>query len=165
MKSQLKVNDKLWKEIKAQFPKIDKAVVKTGIQSNAGENEGVSIAEYAAFNEFGTRTIPERPFMRKTFDDNLANWNKLVERLFKGILGGKLDVKFAFETLGEQTQNDMQDTITKGGFAPNSDLTINGGWMKSPSGKSFYVKGKGSNRPLIDGGAMIGAITFEVEGV
>jgi len=29
----------------------------------------------------------------------------------------------------------------------------------------FYVKGKGSNRPLIDGGAMIGAIRYEVEGV
>ena len=165
MKSQLKVNDKLWKEIKAQFPKIDKAVVKTGIQSDAGENEGVSIAEYASFNEFGTRTIPERPFMRKTFDDNLANYNKLIERLFKGMLGGKLDAKMAFKILGQQTEDDMKNTITTGNFKPNSDITINGGWMRSPSGKPFYVKGKGSNRPLIDGGAMIGAITFEVEGV
>ena len=150
MKSQLKVNDKLWKEIKAQFPKIDKAVVKTGIQSNSGENEGVSIAEYAAFNEFGTRTIPERPFMRKTFDDNLANYNKLIERLFKGMLGGKLDAKMAFSILGQQTEDDMKNTIMTGNFAPNSDYTI---------------AKKGSSRPLIDTGTMRNSIRYEVENV
>ena len=165
MKSQLKVNNKLWKEIKAQFPKIDKAVVKTGIQSDAGENEGVSIAEYASFNEFGTRTIPERPFMRKTFDDNLANYNKLIERLFKGMLGGKLDAKFAFDTLGQQTEKKKKNTITSGNFKPNSDITINGGWIRTSSGKPFYVKGKGSSRPLIDEGTLIDNIRYEVEGV
>ena len=150
MKSQLKVNDKLWKEIKAQFPKIDKAVVKTGIQSNAGENEGVSIAEYAAFNEFGTRTIPERPFMRKTFDDNLANYNKLIERLFKGMLGGKLDSKMAFKILGQQTEDDMKNTIMTGNFKSNADST---------------VAKKGSSRPLIDTGTMRNSIRYEVENV
>ena len=165
MKSQLKVNDKLWKEIKAKIPQIDKVVVKTGIQSNAGENGGVSIAEYAAFNEFGTRTIPERPFMRKTFDDNISNWNALTERLLKGILDNKIDVKSAFELLGEKTQNDMKDTITSGNFEKNSDITINGGWMKSPSGKTFYVKGKGDKRPLIDTGTMLNSIRYEVENV
>lgn len=150
MKSTLKVNDKLWKEIKAQFPKIDKAVVKTGIQSDAGENEGVSIAEYAAFNEFGTRTIPERPFMRKTFDDNLANYNKLIERLFKGMLSGKLDAKFAFDTLGQQTEDDMKDTITNGNFTANAQSTIDK---------------KGSSSPLIDTGTMRNSIRYEVENV
>jgi len=150
MKSTLKVNDKLWKEIKAQFPKIDKAVVKTGIQSDAGENEGVSIAEYAAFNEFGTRNIDERPFMRKTFDDNLANYNKLIERLFKGMLGGKLDAKFAFNTLGQQTEDDMKDTITNGKFTANAQSTIDK---------------KGSSSPLIDTGTMRNSIRYEVEGI
>ena len=150
MKSQLKVNDKLWKEIKAQFPKIDKAVVKTGIQSDAGENEGVSIAEYAAFNEFGTRTIPERPFMRKTFDDNLANYNKLIERLFKGMLDGKLDAKMAFKILGQQTEDDMKNTIMTGNFKPNS---------------AYTVAKKGSSRPLIDTGTMRNSIRYEVENV
>lgn len=150
MKSTLKVNDKLWQEIKAQFPKIDKAVVKTGIQSDAGENEGVSIAEYAAFNEFGTRIIPERPFMRKTFDDNLANYNKLIERLFKGMLGGKLDAKMAFKILGQQTEDDMKNTILTGNFTPNSAYTI---------------AKKGSSRPLIDTGTMRNSIRYEVENV
>ena len=150
MKSTLKVNDKLWKEIKAQFPKIDKAVVKTGIQSDAGENEGVSIAEYAAFNEFGTRTIPERPFMRKTFDDNLANYNKLIERLFKGMLGGKLNAKMAFSILGQQTEDDMKNTIMTGSFTPNS---------------AYTVAKKGSSRPLIDTGTMRNSIRYEVENV
>ena len=150
MKSTLKVNDKLWKDIKAQFPKIDKAVVKTGIQSDAGESDGVSIAEYASFNEFGTRTIPERPFMRKTFDDNLANYNKLIERLFKGMLGGKLDAKMAFSILGQQTEDDMKNTIMTGGFKENSKKT---------------VAIKGSSRPLIDTGTMRNSIRYEVENV
>ena len=138
MKSTLKVNDKLWKEIKAQFPKIDKAVVKTGIQSDAGENEGVSIAEYAAFNEFGTRTIPERPFMRKTFDDNLSNYNKLITRLFKGMLDGKIDAEFAFNVLGQQTEDDIKNTIATGSnFKENSDITVFVGWVKNANGKSF----------------------------
>ena len=150
MKSTLKVNDKLWKEIKSQFPKIDKAVVKTGIQSDAGENKGVSIAEYAAFNEFGTRNIDERPFMRKTFDDNLANYNKLIERLFKGMLGGKLDAKMAFSILGQQTEDDMKNTIMTGNFKPNS---------------AYTVAKKGSSRPLIDTGTMRNSIRYEVENV
>lgn len=45
------------------------------------------------------------------------------------------------------------------GWAPNSPITIKGGWMKNKkSGKPVYVKGKGSDRPLIDTGELRKAI-------
>jgi hypothetical protein len=38
-------------------------------------------------------------------------------------------------------------------WAPNSPITIHGGWMRNHiSGKPIYIKGKQSNRPLIDTG-------------
>ena len=71
----------------------------------------------------------------------------------------------AFSILGQQTEDDMKNTIMTGNFKPNSDITINGGWIRTSSGKPFYVKGKGSSRPLVDEGIMMGSIRYEVEGV
>ena len=47
----------------------------------------------------------------------------------------------------------------------NSDITVFGGWVKNANGKSFYVKGNGSDEPLIDTGTMRNSIRYEVENV
>lgn len=46
-------------------------------------------------------------------------------------------------------------TDSDNNWAPNAYITIHGGWMKNKkSGKVFYVKGKKSDKPLIDTGEL-----------
>jgi hypothetical protein len=41
------------------------------------------------------------------------------------------------------------------GWAPNAPITIHGGWMLNKvTGKPIYIKGKHSERPLIDTGSL-----------
>lgn len=45
-----------------------KAEVRAGILEGAKNTEGEYVAQYAAYNEYGTPTIRERPFMRTTIE-------------------------------------------------------------------------------------------------
>ena len=45
---------------------------------------------------------------------------------------------------------------------PNAPITIKGGWMRSKKGKLFYIKGKGSDNPLIDTGFLKMSVVHRV---
>ena len=45
-------------------------------------------------------------------------------------------------------------------WQPNSPITIYGGWMRNKvSGKPIYIKGKGSDKPLIDTGSLRSSVS------
>ena len=68
MASRVTVKDLGWRSIKAGALGLNGRGVKVGILANAGAKDGTQIADYAAFNEFGTSSIPARPFLRQTWD-------------------------------------------------------------------------------------------------
>lgn len=147
--SSLKINDKKWKELKRQIPKIKNAEVTVGIQSDAGSGEdGTPIAAYAFFNEVGTkRGIPERPFMRDTVDKQRGKWGKVADAAISSILAGTRTPEAGFSLLGTVAEADIKEAIVSGDWAPNAQSTI-------------YRKG--SSKPLIDTGAMRQAIRYKV---
>lgn len=149
MRSQLKINDKKWQELKRQIPAIKNAAVTVGIQSDAGAGEdGAPLAAKAFWNELGTENIPERPFMRDTFDQQKGKWGRTADVAISAILSGKFKPKRAFGVLGQMAEDDIKDAITSGDWVPNSPVT---------------VALKGSSQPLIDTGAMRQAIRHKVE--
>lgn len=150
MKSSLTVNDAKWRKIKAMIPEIAKASVKVGIQSDAGEQDGVSIAQYAFYNEFGTNNIPERSFLRTSTDENQAKYNRFIDNRFGKVLTLELTARQALDQLGLMAASDVQSKITNIRTPPNSPSTI---------------KLKGSSNPLIDNGTMRRAVRHEVENV
>lgn len=150
MKSSLTVNDAKWRKIKAMIPEIAKASVKVGIQSDAGEQDGVSIAQYAFYNEFGTNNIPERSFLRTSMDENQAKYNRFIDNRFGKVLTLELTARQALDQLGLMAVSDVQAKITNIKTPPNSPSTI---------------KLKGSSNPLIDNGTMRRAVRHEVENV
>jgi hypothetical protein len=88
-------------------------------------------------------TIPERPFMKQTFDKNK---NKIHDRIieeYNRVLDGRNTAKQALSRLGEWYRALMQLTIRGGNFVANSPLTI---------------KAKGSSKPLNDTGEMANSI-------
>lgn len=126
--------------------------VAVGIQSDAGkEDDGTTILDVAIYNEFGTETIPSRPFLRGSFDANKDEAARTMEHLLhKAEKGASATV--VLNTLGQWYEAKVKH-YTRGGtqyFKPNAPGTI---------------KRKGSEVPLIDTGKMINAIRYAlVEG-
>ena len=122
-------------------------IVTVGIHEDAGSNNGVSIAEYAFYNEFGTTTIPERSFMRTTLDEKGTLIEETFQKLIARALAGKSNLYGALDTLGLFVSGLIQKKITDIREPPNCPATI---------------KRKGSSNPLIDTGAMRQAVSWKV---
>ena len=137
-----------------------KAVV-TGVQEGTSAEGGVSVADYAATNEFGAtirRTgengpirptiIPERPFMRLYFDNNLEKIGRFSENALTQAMFGRVTVNQAFTAIGLFTQKGLRAQIRRSqDYVPNAPSTI---------------KIKGSDKPLIDHAILLNNINFEI---
>ena len=121
--------------------------IEVGFLEGCGEEDGVSIAEIAAYNEYGTSHIPARPFMRQTVEHYRSAWGRLGAQLEDKVAYG-MDPKQAMEVLGVKAEGDMKKTIGRGKFKPNSPKTI---------------KRKGSAQPLIDTGRMRASVSHKVK--
>lgn len=138
------VVDKGYKAIMAEVARLNSLAVNVGIQAGSGKG----IAERAFFNEYGTKTIPERSFMRTAFDENLPDINSTVDRLVAGVLGAKITAQTAASVLGERHQGQIKSNVKSGTFTANSQITID---------RKF------SSKPLIDTGEMLNSIRYEVK--
>ncbi len=121
--------------------------------------------------------IPPRPFLEPAFNEPEAK--RIIAREMRGAFlaaanGDESGVETALERAGIAGQNAVKDYMVSGNFVPNAEITIKGGWMRSRKltitskkgklyGKAFKVKGKGSDKPLIDTGNLQGSITYVVE--
>jgi hypothetical protein len=121
-----------------------KGFVKVGILSGTGEHpnadHGQTMAEIAWWNEFGTKTIPERPFLRTGLRENISTYQGLIGPILKKILTGKLTADQGLGILGERAKRDVVNKIVMISNPPNSPLTIRAK--------------RGSTSPLIDTGAL-----------
>lgn len=91
--------------------------------------------------------IPERSFIRSTFDHQEKDWSDYVTRLLNQLIGNKITAKELFEKLGIRIQKDIQKTIREISDPPNVSLT---------------TKNKGSSNPLVDTGRLRQSVTFKV---
>ncbi len=128
----------------------------------ATEDDGTDICDIAAWNELGTEHIPARPFLRKSVDENKDKIDSFLQARKADLLSG-VSVEHVLKEIGNFQKGLVQDKITEGHFQKNADVTINGGWIyNKKTGKSFYVKGKKSTKPLIDTGRMRQAVDYIV---
>lgn len=142
--SRVIVVDKGWAKIKANLQGETGGTVKVGIQGEAG------IVDIAIYNEFGTKTIPSRPFMRTATDDNRANINRIMEMYAKQIISGQIGVRAALGRVGEWFTNRIQLHISnsKTWAEENADSTI---------------AAKGSSTPLIDTGRLRQSVRWVID--
>jgi len=146
----VQVIDKGWERIKRDILAQNGQVVRAGVlEGDSPVAEGVTVAEYAAYNEYGTSTIPERAFMRRAFDVNLAKYNSEVLRAQRAIVDGRMSPNAIGPRMGVMMRNDIVLSITsaKTWAQPNAEAT---------------VRRKGSSSPLIDTGALRASIDWEV---
>ena len=140
-----------WKRIVREVGKMQGSHVKVGVLSDAGtyptDEGGANYADVATFNEFGTSTIPARPFMAQSFDKNIREINEFIIDRQNAIYDLKEFTEKALDKLGVFFVAKVKDVFTSGDFARNAPATI---------------AAKGSSRPLIDTGRLRASINHKV---
>ena len=96
--------------------------------------EGGELVIIAAANEFGTKTIPSRSFIRSTIDDKQEQIMDFAESQARRIADGQITKKDALEAIGELIKSLIQLRIIELREPPNAPSTI---------------RQKGSSNPLI----------------
>lgn len=129
-----------YSRILRELAELESTVVEVGIQNDGtSSDDGVLVAHYAAVNEFGGGHVPERSFMRSTFDQTVNKLVKMRAQIVSGVYDGRFPASRGAGFLGEQHQQDIQRTITSHPPPPNAPAT---------------VKRKKSSGTLVDQGLM-----------
>ena len=139
--------------------------VEVGFYSSARYRDGTPVTNVAAWNEFGTKVkgkqhIPPRPYFRQS----THRMKSRVRRHLQARVDPRTLVvtRQMGEEVGQMLKNDLQKSITQIKKPPNAKITVVGGWMRSPSGKMIFIKGKKSKNPLIDSGFLRMSATYKV---
>lgn len=130
--------------------KLDGAILEVGILAEEGAREAdgnLTSAQVGLYMEVGTPTIPARPWLSTAIDDNQNRINAMIQRTTEAALDGK-DLERRMKIDGERVRTMIQSKIRNG----------------DPRWKSLHpdtIKKKGSSKPLIDTGQLIGSQSYK----
>lgn len=140
-------------KIKVDREKLDKIIdamraltaqtVRVGVNGEPGSD----VVNAAMFNEFGTATIPERSFLRSTFNAKQSDYIKAMQKAVDFVVIGKISAPQALGQLGLRMVSDVQATIDK---------------IQAPPLAQSTIDAKGSSKPLIDTGRLRASIGFDI---
>ena len=140
--------DRGWQAIKREVEKAQGQIVAVGILSGPS-NDGVSIAEYATYNEYGTKNIPSRPFMAISFDEGRADIDADFKQQGDKLVTGKTTAAAALTIIGQKHVTRIKKTITGRNIPP-------------PLSPKTVAAKKGSTKTLVDTSAMVNAVQIEL---
>ncbi len=163
-----------WKDILKELRGLSKKEIKAGIQGGKTKDGTADIVTVAAVQEFGAMIfqhpgevtvyrkvkkdgsthrsmgrlilIPERSFIRATFDEKYDEIGEHAEAAVTAIINGT-DVSKALTLTGQYIEGEIKRKIGSGPFTPNSPATI---------------RKKKSSKPLIDTGHMRQSVRYEI---
>ena len=120
-----------------------------GQQASEIHSGNITNADLAAVHEFGAPSvsIPQRSYLRSTADNDKNRWNRRLTEELKKVALESADPRKALTIVGEEFRAAVIDRIKAGIPPPLVPATI---------------ARKGESTPLIDTGALIGAITSYV---
>lgn len=124
------------------------STVEIGIHEGSTTPEGLTIAEYAMYNEYGTDEIPERSFMRSTFDENLGGFKTLIARQWGRFIRGESTIFRALSRIGMEHETQVKQKIRD---------------LKTPPNAPYTIAKKRSDNPLIDTSAMVNSVRYVVK--
>jgi hypothetical protein len=129
-----------------------------GVPSGAKESDGTSLAQVAAWTEFGhpggeeggKGAQPERPFMRGGIRAGLPKIRRVARQDLAAVAGGHMGMATALDRMGAVGAGEIKRFMVGDNFAPNAPSTI---------------ARKGSDQPTIDSGSLRQQITHVPENV
>lgn len=187
IKYAVKEIDRGWKALRKTFQAIGErdSYVKVGVLAGTPEGDqqrkgGMTNVELAMLHEFGSSdgSIPERSFIRSTYEENKARYKAELKILLRKLYEGRLDVRNVLGILGSRMANDMKRKITSGEIKPPNTPSVIARksrlvkrrklrFDESRSVRRFRDRrGRfataGRVRPLIDTGQLVKAIDYQV---
>lgn len=155
-----------WDEMLRNFGELKRSVVTVGVQESAkphiDENgKALDMAGLAAIHEFGDAEIPERSFLRSTFETRDDDWEAAAEKQWLKVAQNRQTVKGMLVFMGVVMSADVKKTILAGISPALSPMTLAKRMQKGAHGGGAASRA-GSTTPLIDSGQLLASITFEV---
>lgn len=120
------------------------STVRVGFLARATYPNGLPVALVAAWNEFGTKKMPARPFFRNMIAAKKNEWPKGIATQLKAT---NYDVRKTLELTGMAISGQLRQSIIDTNSPPLALSTI---------------ARKGHSKPLVDTGHMIGSVDYEV---
>jgi hypothetical protein len=120
--------DKGMLSIEKMLAELRKTRINVGVFSDAINNEEkkpIYVADYAATNEYGTDKIPERSFMRSTFDEEHEKWLRQIKGVISDVTAGKINnIDNEIYKIGAVARSDIINKIDSNINPPNAPATI-----------------------------------------
>lgn len=138
----VKIKDQKLFEIRDTFVRFKGG--KAGFFDGQSYPNGLTVAANAAIHNFGTKTIPARPFMDEAAQA-FEQAEPQVAMIYKRALENS-DASIANQRVGALYAQKIRESIRKGSFQ---------------SLKKETIERKGSSKPLIDTGLLIGSVSFK----
>lgn len=145
LKIKLSGGDKLLKRLEKK--EKGKKTAYVGFFPKSIYPSGEHIASVAFWNEYGTDTIPPRPFFRTAIADNKKKWFKIIKDGVKKNESNRA-LERALKEAGHEAVNDVKRSILSWDTPANAPSTI---------------KRKGFNNPLVDTRTMANSVDMELE--
>jgi hypothetical protein len=144
--------DKGLKALTAQLKAMGEFALTIGYQGQGGAHmypTGVNVATVALMNEFGTRDIPARSWLRQTLVVDQAQIEDAIAKAFGRVFAGTATALAAFAEVGAFITKRMKLRI---------DLSLK--WAKP--NKPGTVRQKGFNYPLHDTDRLARSLSWAV---
>lgn len=118
MPKPLEIKDLGIGKLKKQLADLAKLSITFGYQGASGSAQhpgtpGVTIAQLAAFAEFGTENADARPLGRHTLVENRDLFREATKKVFAEIVDGRADPDVAVQGMGELTLQKLRETIAR----------------------------------------------------
>lgn len=113
MKNGVKDIDRGWKDLKKGIQEAKGAYTKVGIQQDAKRKDASPMVTVAYVHEFGHDAlgIPERSFLRWTFDNHAPQIRHLLDTEMKRIVQGKSTAGRSLSMIGQWYRAKVQERI------------------------------------------------------
>lgn len=136
------------KELAKGDPHVRVGVFTDAAGGGDAREGGFTNVEIAAVHEFGALEagIPERSFIRSTFDAHRKEYGAILKKLLFRVIEGKMVVRQMFDIIGAKIVADVNRKVRVEGVPPPL--------------KQATINRKGSSRALIDTGRMLAAVTW-----
>jgi HK97 gp10 family phage protein len=127
--------------------RMEDRAITVGVHDDTGSYpDGESVAQVAAWNEYGTEDIPERPFLRSTMAKRRKKYTIIMGTIAAAAVEGKASIKAGMARLGELVRSDVRNAIVNWSEPGNSPATI---------------RKKGRDDPLVDTRRMLTSVEYK----
>jgi len=149
---EVKVIDHGFDKYKKAIEELHSKQIQVGMFAKVGDK----VLTKAIVNEFGTNkagknndvTIPERSFIRSTYNRQYKKVGQRFDQIFVSISKGNYNIIPRLKLIGLEQETETKKTITD---------------MRTPENAESTIAKKGSSHPLIDTGEMRSKISHEVK--